>query len=332
LEQSGDTTAGSAPASGTSPGPSSSSSSSPTTTPAPGQAPTSLAAALAANDGQGPDSTSTRGPIPFDRHEKILAKAREDAEATWKPYSRLRELIPSDQVERVSGFLTALDTDAAGAIETLVSSAKQNPQLWPIVQQRLAAIVAAQQEAKAETPKPTAAPTEDTMPGPDLPDGYSAQGLAKLNEWTRNKAKAEAIAELEQRFKPLLDEHEKTQQHRQMEAVKADTAKWAKTVFDDVQQLPHFKDFQAQINEDFRKQMPTLGTNPSNGDVAALLYKVYAKIVVPNAGKVASDEMLADLKTRARATTTNPNGGHKPTVTEGSKRFRDVLAENSRTR
>ncbi len=275
-------------------------------------------------------AAAKRGPIPYDRHEAILKKAREDADAPWKPYSDLRELVPADRVGQVSGFLRGIDNDPVSTIAGLVQEALNNPNVSPAMRQRIAALVSAgePQKAAVEAAKAVEAkPADDPRPKPDMDGGYSDAQLAKLDEWNQRQA----LAKFKEEFKPVFESHEKAKQAHELETLKAQKSDWANGVFKEVQALPHFKDFQKEIDAEFRKQAPLLGNDPSDAALEALLYKAYAKIVTPNVGKTSNDALLAELKHKAGAGTTSPTGTRKSPVPKSGS-FRENFIEDMKTR
>ncbi len=152
-----------------------------------------------------------RGPIPYDRHEAVLTKARNEAkaaqEALQKQVEEYKGRYESDEIKNQLAWLNLLGTDPKKAVEILRQAAPDRFSNLTWAEQQAAAAQAAEQAA----PAPAAA----EMPQPDalLPDGtlgYSAEGAQKLLDWRMAQERAafqQELKVLRDEVKPITVEH-----------------------------------------------------------------------------------------------------------------------------
>lgn len=157
-----------------------------------------------------------RGPIPFDRHQAVLTKARNEAakaqEALQKRIEGLSRYESEDHQAQLK-FLEILSTDVPRAVQILKQADPERfgKLSWAEQQAVAAAVgeaVAGDAPAVGEKPKP------DTL-NPDGTLGYSAEAAEKLVEWRMAQAEAnhkKSLKELEDRFSkdlsPIKQERE----------------------------------------------------------------------------------------------------------------------------
>jgi hypothetical protein len=245
-----------------------------------------------------------RGPIPYDRHEAILQKARADAAAEHQAFvSRYQGLdrLQPDQWGAINGLLTTLAANPLDAIGQMIDEIGQNP----ASQRQLQAWIAQRfPSGPAPAAAPPAKPTEpdDPMPAPDADGGYTQAGLAKLLAWNSRRTLAEA-AKINQ---PLRDELGRMQSERQYRELHAQAGQYATNLLTEVSALPGFKEHQAAIKERFLGLKFPKGT--PNGDITAALYKCYLDVVVPTLAQSAKQDVLNTLDHKAKANTVNPQG------------------------
>lgn len=176
-------------------------------------------------------------------------------------------------------------------------------------------------EAAAGAATPAVDPYEG-MPQPDetLPDGskvYSLKGLAARDEWNRQQAKKEILAEVQQQFGPILDERQARQRYEAMIPQVQKQIEEART-------WPQFKE-----NED-----AIVAALAANDKLS--LEGAYRQVVLPRFQtdeKKLRDEIrkqvLADLK-KAPATSA-PVGGTRPrpvSQSSGPRNLEDVIKES----
>lgn len=153
-----------------------------------------------------------RGPIPYDRHEAVLTKARnEAAKVQQELQARIEALskFESEEVQTRLKLMDLLESDPARAVAVLkqVDPERFAHMAWAAEQAAEAAAATSAQPAAA-------APGEKPQPDALLPDGtlgYSAEGALKLVEWrlAQERPKFEQeIATLRKELSPITDEHE----------------------------------------------------------------------------------------------------------------------------
>jgi len=264
-----------------------------------------------------------RGPIPFDRHEAILNKARADAAAEHSAfvskYAGLERIQP-DQWGQISGLLTNLARDPLAAIGQMLDELGQNPashrQLQAWIAQRFPA-----------GPTPAAAPaatakveSDDPMPAPDADGGYTQSGLTKLLAWQSRRTLAEA-AKINQ---PLQDELTRMRSERQYRELHQQAGEYATNLLTEVSALPGFKDHQGAIKEKFLALRFPKGT--PNGEITAALYKCYLDVVVPTLARSAKQDVLDTLDHKAKANTVSPQGRSNAVPAGKPRGLREALA------
>lgn len=189
----------------------------------------------------GEQKPARRGPIPFQRHEEILANARAERQAEFDALNK--------RLETLAQFESQDAKDAVAAIKLMDS----DPELfWRVLTEDarykgyLEKATSGAGAAPAAQPAATAAPTD--RPKPDVLNadgsmGYSAEGLEKLLEWNSAQATKAALKQFEERFGPIEQTF-----HQSAEWNKA-TAQM-KVVLDDARNnWPRFKDFENEIRD-----------------------------------------------------------------------------------
>lgn len=155
--------------------------------------------------------------IPYSRVKKIVGNAeRKLAEAilgTAPPEDKPILDVVKAHVEQIPTLTTRVQ-ELEGELEgmyTVGNIMERNPeqfvQLLPLVNPRYADLL-----GKAASPAPEPETPKD-MPQPDYDLGngqktYSPEGLAKLLAWNAAQVRQQVIGEIDQRFKPIIEEHE----------------------------------------------------------------------------------------------------------------------------
>jgi hypothetical protein len=262
-----------------------------------------------------------RGPIPLDRHEAILAKARKDhddavaavnaqlAELAWAREPNVRESLEAFRIaeERPEVFAKVLLGDE---------------RIGAIIRQLVGAEAPAQPAAA-----PAAAPkaSGDGRPAPDKLNadgtlGYTEEGIEKLLEWNRSQAAAEAEERIskkfEERFGPMEQRFRSEQKLNEARTRQRGVLETAR------KNWPHFAK-----HEDAMKQY--LAQNPS-----AQLDDAYRAVVIP-ALQADRDtmraELLAELNKRPEAAAVpRPGPAAAPNaVPEGVDPLEAIIARNA---
>lgn len=246
-----------------------------------------------------------RGPIPYDRHEAILKKQREDAAAERAAflgrYNGLDRMSP-EQWGQVTGLMTDLANSPLDTIGRILDELGSNPatarQLQGWVAQRFP--LPAATPAAAEREQPAARVDDDPMPPPDADGGYTQDGLAKLLAWQSRRT----IAEMSKANAPLQAEIDRMRSERATRDLVMQANDYATNLLTEVSTLPGFKEHQAAIKDKFRALRFPRGT--PNGDITAALYRCYLSVVVPTLAQSAKQDVLSTLDHKAKATTTSP--------------------------
>jgi hypothetical protein len=185
-----------------------------------------------------------RGPIPYDRHEAVLTKARREAEAKLaEKQARIDALAKyeSEDHQAQIKFLHLLETqpDRAVAILRQVDPERFGKLTW--AEQQAAAQAVAQEVKKEVAEKP--------QPDSILPDGspgYSAEAAERLLQWQlaqERKAYDEKFKALEDRLAPIQSEREAR------EAYSQSLTKMSKVLADARSSWPGFTDHEPAIRK-----------------------------------------------------------------------------------
>lgn len=204
-----------------------------------------------------------------------------------KPYEVTDALIQSDP-DRYVGILAAIHPD------------KYKKFLTP---------------AEVKEVKAAVKVTEDPIPGPDqkFSDGtvgYSPEQMEKRENWLVAKAKTDAVAEMETRFKPILDAHQAKEVHNQMEPGIRAQLNRLKETWGELFVEEYKKDKDSDIIK-LMRQMDAQGT-PITMDAAATQILLPRKLAAEKAGLTPDREkmraeILAEIeKAPAAAQRTTP--------------------------
>jgi len=262
-----------------------------------------------------------RGPIPYDRHEAILKKQREDAAAEhaakFSQYTGIERMTPQ-QWGAVSGLMTDLANNPLDVIGRLLDELGQNPATAPQLRNWIG------QRFPGPAPSaPAAARTvedRDPMPAPDADGGYTQAGLAKLLTWQSRRT----MAEMQKANEPIQAELTRMKSEREMSALVSQANEYATNLLTEVSALPGFKEHQAAIKQKFLSLRFPKGT--PNGEITAALYKCYLDVALPTITQSAKQDMLNTLDHKAKASTTSPQGRTAAAPKGRSLGLREALA------
>jgi hypothetical protein len=186
----------------------------------------SLAQAATQPDGtsEAPGSLPNRGPIPFDRHQAVLTRTRnevsEKARRETLAEFGIAEGLSPDEVRTGVTMFQSLKRGGVGFLDYLRN------QIDP-------------QAAAAPSPQK---PAEDPEPEPDIPltDGrstFSADQLRTWHQWHERKLQAQ----MDEKYGPIRDAHERqtltAARQREAQTLVSAAAKWP--MFDKLR--PHVK-------------------------------------------------------------------------------------------
>ena len=240
----------------------------PDPTPASVDPPTSDPAPVAATDTPKPKA----GPIPFERHEAVLANARrEAAEQAEAKYRWVQSYGDPQQVQSKLALLQQADNDPAGVIRMIAAAANLDP-------------------ASAFAPPASARPPEPPAPDIHLEDGrrtYSDGQLAKLLDWQREQVTQQVQAEVA----PL-------KQSALVAELKERSVVNARQQLSVASQWPGFQDHKAAI------------VDAMKANAQLTLHEAYIQAAVPKiaeraktAETTAYQKALADMQAKAGAAT-----------------------------
>lgn len=275
-------------------------------------APTTAAPAAVDDDTDG----VLTGPIPPERHKRILENARKkEAERLQAEFTQkygFTQTADPDELKAALDWSRRANADPVGFVTNLWEQVQANPQLGPQLKSQAARILGQR----------TAAPV-DERPQPDVPtaDGegrpgrmvYSAEQADKLLAWE----KRQWLQEIRKEFAPLQDAHTRTQQEREFQAVAQRADQFAASTFEAVSKLPGFKDHVGTIMERYAA-LPTVRDPQTGWQVPdpndprtedRKLLDIYHEVVLPTFQQSARTDAVHTLQQKARATTISPASG-----------------------
>lgn len=233
-----------------------------------------------------------KGPIPFERHEAILANTREKT---------AREIV-SQVEQRFGGAITLqrqMQADPAGTISQLIEEAVNHPELGQQVISTLARTLAARRKPGADlTPV-------DTEVGPL----YTADQVKTLVEQT-----------LAQRMAPIEQEREAARRHEDALRMKEQTAQTVRSRLAQWESQPGFSEHKAEIaakQKEFVKQ---------GADTWTALGLAYAAVVPTKLQAKQTTQFVQDAVRKANASTSNP-ATVAPTMKPRPKSFSEAFAQ-----
>lgn len=231
-------------------------------------------------------------------------------------FSWAKDVDPKDGSVAVR-MLTSVRENPTGAMTELVKSMVklgrgQEAQAWALDILGLDASVLQQGKPTAKTGQPPKGSVE-TEQGQTV---LTAQEAYELVQSERAALKAEVMAELRREYGPLVDRHQQDEANRAFqEKVTADNAAYDKefnAVAAEIKALPYFEEYKAEIGAELAK-VPKDGFH--TGNIRALMYQAYAKVVPAKLHQGAQGQKIADIKHKAQA------GSVSPSVTGTPARF-----------
>jgi hypothetical protein len=273
--------------------------------------------------------TGRENRIPYSRVKKIAANAAKEAvDAKEKEYTpRIQEFETKvkdyeNRLNQVAEFEKVMFNDP-DRFFTILSGI---PAYKPIFEAIEKAFTAQNTQPEKSTP------VQDDMPPPDykMPDGtmvYSLEGLKKLNEWNRVKARKETLEEVNKKFGPMLEERE----------VQERINSFVPQVRAQIEEARTWELF----NENETEIVKVLRDNPRISLEGAYRQVVLPKLKATFASereKLSTDrnkireEILAEIK-KAPKTTSVKAGQTKtsPVTTSGPRNLEDVILEQVQT-
>lgn len=140
--------------------------------------------------------------IPQQRWSQMAAKIRKKLTDAHQQELKTRDDRLAEATTRFEQEQQLASSNPAQFLQTVI---QRNPAIQEYLRQQAAAFTTAQKPTVAATP-----PTDDPMPGPDLPDGYSLEGLKKRDDWVARQVEKRVIdkvtSDQEKRFGPIEKE------------------------------------------------------------------------------------------------------------------------------
>lgn len=257
-------------------------------------------AATAPPSDDAPDASTEpalTGGIPPDRHKAILentrAKARDEALAEWRQRHGWAEQIDRSQLESWSQTAARMASDPVGFWQEFGAELQNHP----VYSQQLkshAARVLGQRQAVQQ---------DDTEPQADLQteDGTPVFSAKRQQEW-RAWHDRQLEKRFEERLAPLQETHAQVQDARQRELIDHASTQFATQQLTAIKALPHYEEFKGDIKAAFAA-MPT-PEHPMG--YAVNLRDAYLKVVLPQLSQRERSQVMAEMKTKATATTASP--------------------------
>jgi hypothetical protein len=265
----------------------------------------SLAQAATQPDGtsEAPGSLPNRGPIPFDRHQAVLTRTRnevgEKARRETLAEFGIAEGLSPEEVRTGVTMLQSLKRGGVGFLDYLRNQIDPQAAAAPVAQK----------------------PVEDPEPEPDIPlqDGratFSADQLRAWHQWHERKLQAQMDA----KYGPIRDAHEQqtltVARQREAQSLVSAAAKWP--MFDKLR--PHVKALIAA------QQGPLTQTS---------LHDAYITAYRDHGQKMLRDEWEAErsgqLTRKASASTVQP-GAPRPSTPRPDSELttRDIIRQEAR--
>jgi hypothetical protein len=259
-----------------------------------------------------------RGPIPFSRHEEILANARKERQAEFEALNQKIQALSWAEGQDVKDKLAALDI-ADRDPELFFNVLTQDPRYKALLEKRFggggaapesaAAAPAAKGTASSQRPKP------DVL-NPDGSMGYSEEGLSKLLEWQQAQTTEAVTKKFEERFGPVEQAFQASTEWNK-------SIHQAKVVLDEARQTwPRFSEFESEIRGKIAEATAAGKILP--------LEVAYRQVVIPKF-QVDRDamrsEILAEINARPAAGIKPQGSGVRPTpaANQGPRDLEDVI-------
>ena len=244
-----------------------------------------------------------KGPIPFQKHEKILANERTKHKSEIDALNtRLQSVAWAESAEaqaRVQA-MGAAETHPELFAKAILGDERLGPIFRRLVAGDAAAPAAAAPAVGTDRPKPNVQDKDGNL-------GYDEAGLAALLDWTALQATQQALKAYEEKWGKQLDPL--LQDRKKAEAWKSDVAQADKVIKAAQSKWHGFKEAQAEIKAYLE------------ANVTASLEDAYQAVVVTrlrtDRAKI-RDEVLAEMNGKKRvaqprpaATTAAPVGGKR---------------------
>lgn len=255
----------------------------------------------------GDQDRQPKGPIPFDRHEAILAnerKKREDLEAKWQRVQWAETLANAgktpQQVQEALSLYDGIDSDPSGFLERFYDRLKDHPQLAPQVRSWAGRVLGGGRGQAAGGHPQTPDAVGDPEPQPDF---QNEQGVPFYSGPQQQKWYAWRERQLDQRFQaalqPLLADRQQQQRQQAEREIANRLTETVKGELTRLREIPAFRDNEAKIKAH-------LQANGYRISLQEAFNHVLVTQVLPSLGQAERAKTLAELKTQAGASSVNP--------------------------
>lgn len=239
--------------------------------------------------------------------ENARTKARAEVESEYRSqYGDVAAMLP---------YARQFQTDRTGFLATILSEALQDPDLAPQVRS-----LAGQTLRGSQTPQAPAQTLE--RPEPDFVDGqghafYSAKQQDARDAWLIDQVKSQILGEVQ----PGLETVEQMRAQQEGERAQAQLQRTMTGHLTEARSAwPYFKEHEPAIKAELAKAPLTSG-HPA--EEALLLRRVYDRVVGPIRAAEDQKRIVADLQSRAHASTLNPASTGAPSGIPKTVRAKD---------
>lgn len=265
------------------------------------------------------DNTESKGPLPFERHEAILAKARAETEAATKAYEDYKarvawaENVNQSDVQQLQALTQELHADPIAFLRKLEREIAAHPHLGPQLKQ----------------------PEQFKMPEPALvsQDGqpvWTAQQIQQIRDHDLATLRAEMSKQVTELQQGISQQAQVEQQRQAL----AEASQTSSAVLAEYREKPHFKDNEERIAQVYAEMSPEMQRRLGPiGSLEAAYSQVLLNEVLPAIEKSSKEKTLKNLKKKAAAATVEPGtaagaGQAAPTNQKQIAQFLEELASS----
>jgi hypothetical protein len=264
-----------------------------------------------------PAEHTPKGPIPFDRHEAILKKAREDRAAELNELAWAKQ-VPPEARDRLVAMAQRVEGDPVGFLVELADEVQRDPRHAASLKSYAARLLAQRRPQAVPTPE------DDPMPTADIVvDGhrwYSEQRQAERDQWFAKKLAAELGGVVDERLKPFVSITERVAEQERTQAQTKAATEFATREFEAVSALPGFLDHRAAIADAFETAMKKIPVADQDARAPVVLRDVYHAVVLPTLTQASADTVRQTLTAKAVAGSL----GARPTTAASVSRPRSM--------
>lgn len=249
------------------------------------------------------------------------------------PYSRVEKIVANKvaaATKPLQARVTEVETELTGARQTLEQVSHVERVMFEEPAQFVEILKTIPGYAEYFAAPKQSAPAVDPaseMPGPDLPDGYSPEGLKSLLTWQAAQVRQQVLDEMKPVREAVENEQRVRAQVPKMQAQLQEAMGWEGFA-------EHQADILAVLKTD-RESQAKLGRKPRLSLEAAYSQVYTAKLkeqVAAAKAEAASarEKAIADLKKQPTSTSTAPTGQKAKPVAGPPKSLEDVIKSSIR--